>query len=176
MHRCVLVCVHECVFACIYMCLCICVFLCVFAWTCAHMYAQGCWHECLFRWMCRMHIFAWLLAHVHILLVLHPLQGACHSLKTHGSLLMIILRLVQNSSELILITLEAATLGHEAVKCECLQMSVQGRQESRRTDQGLVTEKYMPMHSGSRAAHKKNLPWQQINNLLEMIFFWNFPD
>lgn len=53
-----------------------------------------------------------------------------------------------NPSEIILINLEATTLRHEAVKCECLQMSVQG---SRRTDQGLVTEKCMPVHPSARA-------------------------
>lgn len=88
--------------------------------------------------------------HAHSLNMM-PFASACYSLKTHGSLLSIILRIVQNPSELILINLEATTLGHEAVKCECLQMSAQGRQESRRTDQGLATGRCLPVQPSSRA-------------------------
>lgn len=67
------------------------------------------------------------------------------------TLLSITLRQVQNPSELILVNLEATTLRHEAVKSECLQMSAQGRQESRRTDQGLVTGERMPVRPSFRA-------------------------
>lgn len=115
---------------------CLCILACVFV----------CMGVCL-----RMLACVCAYAQAHSLLIWCHLQGACHSLETHGSLLSITLRLVQNPSELILINLEATTLRHEAVKCECLQMSVQRWQESRRTDQGLVTEKYMPVHPSSRA-------------------------
>lgn len=129
--------VSTCMFARVYpscVCMGVCLQVCV-VWVYAWMYTYLCLHVCVYT-------------HVYFLLILCHLQGACHSLETQGSLLSIILRLVQNPSEIILITLEATTLRHEAVKCECLQMSAQG---SRRTDQGLVTEKCMPVHPSARA-------------------------
>lgn len=107
---------------------------------------------CIVPWRCTcVCLHGYVGAHRSSLLVRCQCQGACQSPGTHGSLLLITLRLLWNSSELILIDLEATTLRHEAVKCECLQMSVQGWQTSRRTDQGLGTEKYMPVHPCSRA-------------------------
>ena len=89
-------------------------------------YALRCVHVCVFACMCAY-------AYAHSLLTWCHWQGACHPLEIRSSLLSITLSLVQNPSELILINLEATRLRHEAVKCECLQMSVRmaGFQEDR---------------------------------------------
>lgn len=105
---CVCVCVHRCVW----------VYACVYSWMGLHMPYGVCICVCM---------------HMHTLLTWCHWQGACHPLDIHGSLLSITFSLVQNPSELILINLEATRLRHEAVKCECLQMSVRmaGFQEDR---------------------------------------------
>lgn len=139
-------CVCECMGVCLHgwggMCVDMCVLaLCMYACTCMH--ARVCMCVCVgvFAWMClhmpygvRICVFACVcVCTAHSLLTWCHWQGACHSLETHGSLLSITLSLVQNPSELILINLEATSLRHEAVKCECLQMSVKmaGIQEDR---------------------------------------------
>lgn len=160
---CICVCIHmgvcTCVFARVYvgLCVCECMGVCLHGcgggyvrgyvcactvYVCMHVYAWMCLHVCMCGCVC-MNVFAYALWCTHMCVCMcvcaHSLltwchwQGACHSLETHGSLLSITLSLVQNPSELILINLEATSLRHEAVKCECLQMSVKmaGIQEDR---------------------------------------------
>lgn len=153
-----------------YMCLngCLCIDVCAWmcAWmcphVCVHMYicksiSFVCLHGCVLASMCCMGICMDVYISVSACMCEYPCTfsinimpfAGCMSLSGDSWLSAFdYTQTIPNPSEIILINLEATTLRHEAVKCECLQMSVQG---SRRTDQGLVTEKCMPVHPSARA-------------------------
>lgn len=121
---CICTCIHMGVCVYVRACRYVWVYACVYSWMGLHMTYGVCICVCL-----RVCVHAY----AESLLTWCHWQGARHPLENHGSLLSITLSLVQNPSELILINLEATRLRHEAVKCECLQMSVRmaGFQEDR---------------------------------------------
>lgn len=121
---CICTCIHMGVCVYVRACRYVWVYACVYSWMGLHMPYGVCICVCL-----RVCVHAY----AESLLTWCHWQGARHPLENHGSLLSITLSLVQNPSELILINLEATRLRHEAVKCECLQMSVRmaGFQEDR---------------------------------------------
>lgn len=156
------------------------VFTCVFAWVYPLCVCMGVclqvWVVCVYAWMCAylcLHVCAY--THVHSLLIWCRLQGACHSLETHGSLLSITLRLVQKASEIIQSAWKPPHLGMRlsnvsACRCQCRDPGGQIKALSlKNACQCIPALEHFRSHKKTCHDSKSITSWRWIR-------FWNIPD
>jgi hypothetical protein len=196
---CACVCFHKCVWlhVCAWLSVLVCVFIClhgyVCVWMCACMYiwmGSACIRVCvcvcvcackylyIFAWVYAWYVFAWLCMDIHNLLIWCHFQGAYHSWDSWLSAFH-----YTETSPKILWTNPNQLGSHHTQAWGCqvwVFADVSARKAEIQEDRSRLS--HWKIHASASQlqstirARRKNLSWQQINNLLEMIHFWNIPD